>query len=143
LPNDVIGRLAKVDDDLGRAVVRLAMAARPGVESRGAELATFGGRAVIVVAPSKALERVPGVELVPLADGRALISLEDGTTEAHFELRVRDLLENPSLGEVDRATLRSLLRFVAEARRAGGLTLRKILVLRARRVARKRKPAAR
>ena len=133
LPEDVIARLSKVDDDLGRAVVRLAMAARPAAESHGAELSTFGGRAVILVAPTKALARIAGVELVPLADGRALISLSDGTTEAHFELGVRDLLEGGTLNEADRSMLASLLPLVADARRQGGLTIRKILVLRARR----------
>ena len=133
LPEDVIARLLKVDDDLGRAVVRLAMAARPAVESRSAELSTFGGHAVILVAPAKVLERVRGVELVPLADGRALISLSEGTTEDHFELGVRDLLEGGTLKDADRRTLSSLLPFVADARRQGSLTLRKILVLRARR----------
>ena len=137
LPDDVIARLSRVDDDMGRAVVRLAMAARPAAESQGAELTTFGGRAVIVVAPTKALERVRGVELVPLADGRALIALSEGTTKADFELGVRDLLEGGSLGDADRRTLKSLLTFVADARRQGGLTLRTILVLHSRRKARK------
>ena len=137
LPEDVIRRLLEVDDDPGRAVVRLAMAARPGAESRGAELSTFGGRAVIVVTPTKALERVAGVKLVPLADGRALISLAEGTTQADFELGVRDLLEAASLSGDDRATIGALVQFVTDARRAGGLTLRKILVLRARRGARR------
>jgi hypothetical protein len=133
LPDDVIARLSRVDDDMGRAIVRLAMAARPAVEAQGAELATFGGRAVIVVTPTKALEQVRGVKLVPLADGRALISLAEGTTEAHFELGVRDLLETGSLADDDKRTLKSLLTFVADARRHGGLSLRQILVLRARR----------
>ena len=142
LPDDVIARLSRVDDDMGRAVVRLAMAARPRAEAPGVELATFGGRAVIVVTPTKALERVTGVELVPLADGRALIALSEGMTEAHFELGVRDLLESGTLSEADRRTLKSLLPFVADARRHGGLTLRKILVLRARRRGRKKTPAS-
>ena len=137
LPDDVIARLSKIDDDMGRAVVRLAMAARPAVESQGAELTTFGGRAVIAVAPSKALERVKGVELVPLADGRALIALSEDTTEAEFELGVRDVLESGSLGDADKRTLKSLVTFVADARRQGGLTLRKILVLHSRRRSRK------
>jgi hypothetical protein len=137
LPDDVIARLSRVDDDMGRAVVRLAMAGRPAAESQGAELTTFGGRAVIVVVPTKALERIAGVKLIPLADGRALISLADGATEAHFELGVRDLLEMASLSDADRVTLGHLVRFVAEARRSGGLTLRKILVLHSRRKARK------
>ncbi len=133
LPEDVIAGLSKVDDDLGRAVVRLAMATRPAIASRSAELSTFGSHAVILVAPAKVLERVRGVELVPLADGRALVSLAEGTTEDQFELGLRDLLESDTLSGRDRRTLSSLLPLVADARRQGGLTLRKILVLRARR----------
>jgi len=77
------------------------------------------------------------VELVPLADGRALIALSEGTTEADFELGVRDLLESGSLDDADKRTLKLLLNFVADARRQGGLTLRKILVLHSRRKSRK------
>ena len=119
--------------------MRLAMAARPAVESQGAELTTFGGRAVSRWRLQQgARTRVKGVELVPLAtDGRALIALSEGTTKADFELGVRDLLESGSLGDADKRTLKSLLTFVADARRQGGLTLRKILVLHSRRGSRK------
>jgi hypothetical protein len=130
LPEDVISRLGDVDGDLGRAIVRLAMAARPSHEAVGVELATFGSRAVIVITPGKVLARIPGVELVPLADGRALIALEDGTTEAQFELALRDLIDAHDVSERDLAVLRSLVLLLRDARRHRTLTLRRIMVLR-------------
>jgi hypothetical protein len=133
LPDDVIQRLDEVDEDLGRAVVRLAMAARPAAETRGVELATFGSRAVIVVSPSKVLAGLRGVELVPLADGRALIALDEGSTESHFELGIRDLLDGQAISEADRTVLTTLSRLLHEARRDASLTLRRIMVLRSNR----------
>lgn len=128
LPDDVISRLADVDADLGRAIVRLAMAARPARDPTGVELATFGSRAVIVVTPTKILSQLSGVELVPLADGRALIALEDGTTESHIELAIGDLLDG-ELPAADVSMLQSLLALLRDARRHRTLTLRRIMVL--------------
>ena len=76
LPEDVLTSLAELDTDMGRAIVRLTMTASNGSSSRGVEVATFGSRAVIVVPPTKLLKQLPRVELVPLADGRALISID-------------------------------------------------------------------
>jgi hypothetical protein len=76
LPKEVIDALTAIDADLSRAVVRVTqpeMAKRPHPP---AELAAFGRRAVIVVNPSRTLERRTGVVLVPLSDGRALISFD-------------------------------------------------------------------
>jgi hypothetical protein len=39
---------------------------------------------VIVLTPNRAIERLDGVALVPLPDGRALVSLEAGTSIAEF-----------------------------------------------------------
>src|SRR4051812_4460961 len=82
LPEDVIDRLCEVDEDLGRAIVALTErhAARQhrlrAPRLRQAELTAFGNHAVIVVNPAKELRRLPGVQLVPIGNGRALISLE-------------------------------------------------------------------
>src|SRR5437016_6034623 len=74
LPDEIIAALSAVDPDLSRAVVRVT---QPEIRKRPhppAELQHFGRRAVIVVNPSRALEESTGVMLVPLSDGRALIS---------------------------------------------------------------------
>ena len=145
LPDDVIEVLGQVDTDLGRAVVRLAMPLRNRPQSPLAEIATFGTRAVIIVPPSQVLATMAGVELVPLADGRALISLDENTTLSEFELSVRDTLDRRDLDASERSLLGALGDMLREARRDTRLTVRQILVLRARgsRARARRKPKAR
>jgi hypothetical protein len=132
LPDDVIERLSGLDPDLGRAVVRLVMSHRPKAKASGVDVSTFGGRAVILVPPTRRLASLPGVELVPIADGRMLIALEEPLTEAAFELLVRDTLEDASLTGADRELFAELARVLREARVETRVTLRRILVLRAR-----------
>src|SRR6266545_1683935 len=99
LPEDVLARLRAVDADLGRAIVRLVE--RPGATDsailRPAELSAYGSHAVIVVKPAKALKRLPGVQLVPVGDGRALISLDRPLAIAQLELAVRDALQETAV----------------------------------------------
>ena len=82
LPEEVLDALAAVDPDLSRAVVRVDPAEHGPAPHPPAELAAFGRHAVIVVNPSRTLERRIGVELVPLPDGRALISFDEPRTIA-------------------------------------------------------------
>ena len=134
LPVATIEALAAVDADLSRAIVRLAQTA---VSRRhaAAELATFGRRAVIVVNASRALERRIGIDLVPLPDGRALISFEDATTPDAVELRIEDALEDAELPPADRAEFAAILEILKTARRSGDVTVlrRSIIVLEGRR----------
>ena len=132
LPDDVIERLSALDADLGRAVVRLAMSQAPNATPSTVDVSTFGSRAVILVPPTKRLAALPGVELVPIADGRMLIALEEPLTEEAFELLVRDALEDASLRGTDRELFSDLARVLREARVETRVTLRRILVLRAR-----------
>src|SRR5262245_19526014 len=95
LPEDVIERLTTVDDDLGRAIGPLTERQPRARASRirQAELAAFGNHAVIVVAPAKELGRLPGVQLVPIGNGRALISLAPRYSVPQLELDLRDAIE--------------------------------------------------
>lgn len=131
LPLDVIATLERHDSDLARAIVHLA--ARSGPEraaAREAELSRYGRRAVIVVNPSRTLRKIPGVELVPLPSGRALISLDPTLTPEAFELRLRDALD-AGVPDADRAGVRDVVQVLADARRSGKVRLqaRTILVL--------------
>ena len=132
LPDDVIARLSALDGDLGRAVVRLALAQHLPKRSSAVEVVSFGSRAVILAPPVRRLAALQGVELVPIADGRALIALEEPLTEEAFELQVRDALDDPSLEAEDRELFTTLARVLREARQATAVMLRRILVLRAR-----------
>lgn len=130
LPVETIDALAALDPDVSRAIVRLAQS-----ESRrhhaAAELATYGRRAVIVVHPSRALARRTGVDLVPLPDGRALISFEESMTPDSVELRIEDALADPELARADRETCQGILEILRTARRSGDVAIlrRNIIVL--------------
>lgn len=140
LPDDVLDALGAIDTDIGRAIVRLA---QPEIGRRphaAAELATFGRHAVIVVNQSRALESRTGVELIPLPDGRALISFEQPMSVADLELLVADAVEDTCLSVRDRAVFRGIADTLRTARRSTNVTLqqRSIIVLES-----KRPPAAR
>jgi hypothetical protein len=131
LPENVIEALERVDRDLSRAVVRVA---QPEIRKRphtAAELSTFGTRAVIVVTPTRTLERQVGVMLVPLSDGRALISFDESMTPARLELTIEDALEDETLQPGDVEILASIRELLREARRSSSVTLsqRNIIVL--------------
>jgi hypothetical protein len=131
LPEDVLTGLAGLDPDVGRAIVRLASGLAGEDRHPGVELATFGRRAVIAVSPTRALSGLRGVELVPLQDGRSLIALDDGMSEAQFELAVRDALTVGTVPAADRALLEQLAVMLQDTRRAGTLVLRRIMVVHA------------
>jgi hypothetical protein len=143
LPDDVIERLAGLDGDLGRAVVRLVLSHEPARTTSPVEVAAFGSRAVILVPPARRLAALPGVELVPIADGRFLIALDESLSEAGFELLVRDALDDGSLDARDRELFVALARVLREARAETRVTLRRILVLHARPAASRRSTSPR
>ena len=141
LPEDVIAALGAIDRDLGRAVVRLA---QPEIGKRPhppAELAAFGRRAVIVVNPSRTLERRTGILLVPLSDGRALISFDETTTPARLELVIRDVLDEHELPQADVEVFESIAAILRNARRSGDVTLhqRNIIVLESKPASKRKK----
>ena len=78
LPDDVLAALSGVDDDLSRAIVQLSQPLLRDVVIRSpAELSKYGDSAVIVIKRLPTLNRMPGVSLVTLPDGRALTSLDE------------------------------------------------------------------
>jgi hypothetical protein len=144
LPETVIESLTAVDADLGRAVVRLAQSSARALAHPPAELAVFGRRAVIVVNPTTTLKRRTGVDLIPLADGRALISFDQARTIAELELLLDDALEDVKLSPEDRRIFESVAEILRSARRSTDVSLlpRSIIVLEAARASRLgRRPA--
>ncbi len=135
LPDEVIAALRSIDPDLSRAVVRLAQPELANRPHPFAELVVFGRRAVIVVTPTHTLEQRTGVSLVPLPDGRALISFDQPLTIAQLELLLRDALEDPQLPDADRRIFDAVADILRTARRSTGVALhqRSIIVLEAAR----------
>jgi hypothetical protein len=137
LPEDVLVRLIALDPDLGSAIVRLVeRKGRPRERAaRLAEVAAYGSHAVIVVNAAKMLKRVPGVQLVPIGNGRALISLEHPHSIAQFELNLRDAAAFGQMSSAERQTLEAVSEILQEARRSRSVTVaeRTIIVLEAKR----------
>ncbi len=140
LPEDVLHRLASVHTDLGRAIVTLAE--RTGQERaqspRPAEIAKYGKHGIILVTPAKSLKRLSGVQLVPLDNGRALISLDYGYSIAHLELDIRDALESSAVASSERAVLETIGAILRDTRQSREFTAnpRTIIVIERRRARR-------
>lgn len=135
LPVDVIETLSASGGDMSRTIVRLAALEGHRRTFPAAELVTFGRHAVIAVTPSRTLERRTGVSLVPLPDGRALISFEQALSIPALELLIADALEDRTLPAVDREIFGSIATILKTARRDADISLmqRSIIVLRGRR----------
>ena len=125
LPDDVIAHLRAIDPDLGRAIVGLVERIRkPETRPRAAvEVASHGNRSVILVRPVAALKRLNGVQLVPVADGRALIALRQPHSISELELHLLDALEKSSLAESDREVFEQLSLVLRSARLNHELTV--------------------
>ena len=132
LPDDIVAALRTLDLDLSRAIVRLAESSASRLAPRApVELTRYGRSAVIVVEPRKVIQRLPGVSLVPLPDGRALVSLDREMNAAEFEVHVRDALEAGSVSASDRLVLEALGEILRSTRQSHRVTLRQrnIIVL--------------
>jgi hypothetical protein len=132
LPDDVVRAFRAVDPDLSRAIVHASETAGARlVEGPAVALTRYGHSAVIVLNPNKAIEQLPGVALVPLPDGRALISLDKATGIAEFEVLVRDAMDSVATSHQDRHSLQLIGDILRSARRSRNVQLseRNIIVL--------------
>jgi hypothetical protein len=133
LPEDVIAALTAVDPDLSRAVAQVAQPLVGSSTHPPAELAVFGKRAVIVIHPSRTLERQAGLELVPLPDGRALIAFDQPMTIPQLELTLQDVIDRHELPPDDQRTFEAIADILRTARRSNTVAVRQrnIIVLEA------------
>ena len=144
MPEDVLVRLNAVDADLGRAIVAVAERDRPARRQpmRAAEIAAYGRHAVIIVTPLKVLKRLPGVELVPVGNGRCLISLDRTSSIPQLELAIRDAIDRTDGDRTERDALLAIADLLRQARVERGITLRErtIIVLESHRNRSSRRP---
>jgi hypothetical protein len=122
LPEDLIERLQAQHLDLGRAIVEL-FEARPASDTP-VQLAEFGRGALILVPPASALQRMAGVELIPLSSGRALIALDQPMSTSDLELTLNDALAEGTFSTQDRAIVGNVVSILREARTSANARLR-------------------
>jgi hypothetical protein len=145
LPEDVIDRLTGLNLDISRAIVQLAESRAPRrVLPAPVEVSEYGQGALIVVSPVAALRRLRGVELIPLSDGRALITLDSPGALSDLELGLRDALDDGTSTPGDREALTGVIAVLRRARQSPGTKIRTRTIIVVESTRRPRKaPAAR
>jgi hypothetical protein len=96
----------------------------PTAPSPPAELFSYGDRSVIIVPRSKVLRERTGVELVPLSDGRALISMDYQLSVPQLELQLTDAIADPTLDAESRGLFETLVDILRKARKDDAFELR-------------------
>ena len=131
LPEWALSALSQIHTDISQAVVQLTQRRSRQKTRPLAELAVFGRHAVITVRPTPSLENHADVRLVPLPDGRALMTFDQPTSIAELELRLHDALEDAALSHTDRQVFEEVVGILKDARRSRDITLhrRNIIVL--------------
>ena len=134
LPDRILARLREIDQDRARAVVK-AVEAVLGTGDRPrepvSEIHVAENESLLVVADSRILRNIPWISLLEVAPGRHLLSLRDGVPIEKLEVTLGDLIEtDASVGEADRAFLRTLLTRIRAPRRSQTVRSEQILVVR-------------
>lgn len=123
LPDETLTRLAEIDRDRGRAIVRateMALAGRQRGDDPSVRMqAVSPGMAVITVPESPALSGLDGLTLIQISPSRYLIVVQPGKALAEIEVAILDTLEAlPESDLRDRAILGELLRSLRSGRRS-------------------------
>ncbi len=143
LPKRTLSALAAVDTDRARAIVKLVDAALSGKRSgKPVEVVEVApGAAVILVAPSRCLRRIPWLKLAEVTPGRHLLTIVPGTAIESLEVAMLDILERLAPDEdYERKILEELRQLIGASRR--GHTIRKFEMLYVRPFAARRRPAS-
>lgn len=134
LPERILDRLAEIDPDRTRAVVKVteAVAGIGREHVMPVELVEMApGKSLIVVGPSKVLKHIPWLKLIEIARARYLITIPSGTPIEALEVGLRDLIHIPELQKDDRefGVLQELLNLIGQQRRTRRLSKAEILII--------------
>ena len=79
--------------------------------------------AVILVAPSRSLRRIPWLRLAEISSRRHLLTIEPGTSIESLEVAILDLMESlPAKQEYERAILAQLREVIGAGRRSRNIS---------------------
>jgi hypothetical protein len=133
LPEGTLARLAAIDPDRSRAIVKTTEAALPPEEEmarlpRLVEVAP--GLSVIIVGPSRCLRDINWLRLAEISPSRYLLVVPSGASIDSLELALIDLLENiRPADEWERPVLERLRKLIASLRRGARLSKAELLLI--------------
>ena len=135
LPDRTLGKLALIDKDKARAIVKAADAViLEDDDSRAAvEIVPVGpDQGLIVTGPSQALTKIPWLRLVEIAPSRYLLAIPSGTPVESLELAILDVLENlPRTEHYERSLLSAVKEHVRSVRKQSKVCKVEILLVTA------------
>jgi hypothetical protein len=131
LPESTLARLAAIEPDRARAIVKATNAAMPA-DAKGRKpvelIEVMPGLGIIIVGPSRYLQRIKWLRLIELAPTRFLVTIPTGTPVDSLELAIIDLLQNVKRhDEWEKSILEALRDLMRQVRLAGKLTKAELL----------------
>ena len=131
LPESTLARLAAIDADRARAIVKATNAAMPA-NAKGRKpvelVEVIPGLGIIIVGPSRYLQKIKWLRLIELAPTRFLLTIPPGTAVDSLELAIVDLLQSVKPHEEwETSVLEALRDAMRDVRRAGKLTKAELL----------------
>lgn len=134
LPERILDKLAEIDQDRTRAVVKAteAVVGSGGGAFKPVQLVEMApGKSLIVVGPCKALKQIPRLKLIEITRARYLLTVPSGTPIEALEVDLRDVLHNPDFQKNERETavLGELLNLIGQQRRTQHLSKAEILII--------------
>jgi hypothetical protein len=135
LPESTLVRLASIDADRARAIVKLTDAViADHAKHKPVELVEVApGLCVILVGPSRLLQKIKWLRLVEVAPMRFLLTIPLGTSVDSLELAIGDLLEEVKPhDEWEHSTLVGLRDLIRRLRRHGELSKAEMLFIHTR-----------
>ena len=132
LPESTLARIATLDADRARAIVKLTDAAIPIQPNRNyVELIEVApGLSLIVVGPSQRLREIKWLRLVEVAPTRFLLTIPSGTPIDSLELAIGDLLDETAPDEWEHSSLLKLRDLIRKLRRRGDISKGEMLFVK-------------
>lgn len=134
LPESTLAVLENISSDRSRAIVELTKKARCTDEREVAlvetvEMAKDTG--LVIIGPSKSLQKMPFLRLVEVAPTRYLLAFEQGCDFHNLEIAIMDALEDER-EKRERQLLTQLLQHIKGLRKAQRVSMAEILVVKLR-----------
>jgi hypothetical protein len=133
LPENTLARLASIDADRARAIVKATDVALAGADSERdpVELVEVApDLSIVIVEPSRVLRTIGWLRLIEVAPLRYMLALPQGTAVDSLELTLVELLEGAEeMDDRETLLLKQLRNLMRKSRRRGDLSKAEILFI--------------
>jgi len=121
LPNNTLRLLESIDQDLTRAIMALTDIAMQKSFPSGSSfeiIKVASGKSVFIVGSKTKLTKIPWINLVEIAPGRNLITIDSGISLELLEVAILELIETtPPAESVEQELLHEFCKYVGRLRR--------------------------